>query len=152
MKKNKRIARKFKKGNDEYIFLDKIFNSVDEKTRLSYIYAVCLIQTTYFFLFNRPIEIDKIHHYFLTDYLPKNVDENWVLSFNYLDIGKSYIEEKSGIKYEKFEKRMLERLSRLYNQKFNNIEEYLEYYINKRTNDETFKKISNFISTGKEYL
>lgn len=149
MKKNcKRIKKIFKQSSEEYKDLDKLFQAMAEEQRLSYLYAVSLIQTTLWYLFNRTVGIEKIHHFFISDYLINNNPND--ISLHYIDITKYYLKKKNFIDYEKVEPGLIERLSKAYKQKFNDIEEYLQFYINKKTDDVTFLKVFNFIKKGNE--
>lgn len=147
LKNSKRINKLFKKGSEEYNLLDKVFKELNNDQRLSYLYAVSLIQTTLWYLFNRTVGIEKIHHFFISDYLINNNPND--ISLHYIDITKYYLKKKNFIDYEKVEPGLIERLSKAYKRKFNDIEEYLQFYINKKTDDVTFSKIINFVEKGK---
>lgn len=143
----KRIKKIFVKNSEEYKDLDKLFSVMTEEQRLSYIYAVSLIQSLLWFLFNRTVGIEKIHHFFITDYAMNDIEK---VSLDYMDIAKYYIKKKNGIDIDKFSEKFCKTMSIAYKKNFKSIEEYIEFYINNKTDDNTFSKIFNFIKTGNE--
>lgn len=148
MKTNcKRINKIFTKNSEEYKDLDKLFLAMTEEQRLSYIYAVALIQSIIWFLFNRTVGIEKIHHFFISDYVMNDIEK---VSLDYMDIAKYYIKKKNGMDIDKFSDKFIKAVSKAYKKDFKNIEEYLEFYINDKTDDNTFLKVYNFIKKGKE--
>lgn len=148
MKTNcKRINKIFTKNSEEYKNLDKLFFAMTEEQRLSYIYAVALIQSIIWFLFNRTVGIEKIHHFFISDYAMNDIDK---VSLDYMDIAKYYIKKKNGMDIDKFSDKFIKAVSKAYKKDFKNIEEYLEFYINDKTDDNTFLKVYNFIKKGNE--
>lgn len=148
MKKNcKRIKKIFTKNSEEYKVLDKVFSVMTEEQRLSYIYAVALIQSILWFLFNRTVGIEKIHHFFISDYI---MDDAEKVSLDYMDIAKSYIKKKNGMDIDKFSDKFIKSVSKSYKKDFKTIEEYIEFYINNKTDDNTFQKVYNFVKNGDE--
>lgn len=140
MKANKRIQKRFKKEKE---LLDVCFKQMTPQQRLSYMYFVCLIQTSYYYLFNRTIQIETIHSFFLNKYI--NNCKNGVLNLDYKDMAVNFLEKTNHINYNHFENNLIYKLSKSYKQNFKTIEDYLQYYINERTDDITFKKISEFV-------
>lgn len=140
MKNNKRIQNRFKKEKN---LLDVCFKQMTPKQRLSYMYFVCLIQTSYYYLFNRTINIESIHSFFLNKYI--NNCKDGILNLDYKDMAVNFLEKTNHINYNHFENNLIYKLSKSYKQNFKTIEDYLQYYINERTDDITFKKISEFV-------
>lgn len=141
MKANKRIQNRFKKEKE---LLDVCFKQMTPQQRLSYMYFVCLVQTSYYYLFNRTIQIESIHSFFLNKYIINNCKDN-VLNLDYKDMAVSFLKETNHINYNLFENNLIYKLSKSYNRNFNTIEDYLQFYINERTDNITFKKISEFV-------
>lgn len=140
MKANKRIQTRFKKEKD---LLDACFKQMTPQQRLSYMYFVCLVQTSYYYLFNRTIQIESIHSFFLNRYI--NNCKDGVLNLDYKDMTINFLSETNHINYNHFEDNLIYKLSKSYKQNFQTIEDYLQYYINERTNDITFDKITKFV-------
>lgn len=140
MKANKRIQTRFKKEKD---LLDVCFKQMTPKQRLSYMYFVCLIQTSYYYLFNRTIQIETIHSFFLNKYI--NNCKDGILNLDYKDMAINFLEKTNHINYNYFENDLIHKLSKSYKQNFQTIEDYLQYYINERTDDITFDKITKFV-------
>ena len=65
----KKVNKRFKLSNEENKELGRIFNIAGERNRLSYVYAVSLIQSTTFIFFKKHTPVEKInkwfYHYFL---------------------------------------------------------------------------------------
>lgn len=140
MKANKRIQNRFKKEKE---LLDICFKQMTPQQRLSYMYFVCLIQTSYYYLFNRTIQIETIHSFFLNKYI--NNCKDGILNLDYKDMAVNFLEKTNHINYNLFENNLIYKLSKSYKQNFKTIEDYLQYYINKRTDDITFDKINKFV-------
>lgn len=140
MKNNKRIQNRFKKEKE---LLDVCFKQMTPQQRLSYMYFVCLIQTSYYYLFNRTIQIESIHSFFLNKYI--NNCKDGILNLDYKDMAVNFLRETNHINYNLFENNLIYKLSKSYKHNFNTIEDYLQYYINERTDNITFKKISKFV-------
>ena len=141
MKKiNKRIQNRFNKEKD---LLDICFKQMTPEQRLSYMYFVCLIQTSYYYLFNRTIQIETIHSFFLNHYIYNCKDGE--LNLFWEDMARRFLLETNHINYDLFKDNLTIKLSKVYNQDFKNIEDYLQYYLNNRTDNITFKKISEFV-------
>lgn len=140
--KCKRIKKIFTKNSEDYKDLDKLFSAMTEEQRLSYIYAVELIQSILWFLFNRTVGIEKIHHFFISDYAMNDIEK---VSLDYIDIAKNYIKKKNGIDIDKFSDKFIKAMSIAYKKDFKSIEDYIEFYINNKTDDNTFQKVYNFV-------
>lgn len=148
MKTNcKRMNKIFAKNSEEYKNLDKLFSVMTEEQRLSYIYSATLIQSIIWFLFNRTVGIEKIHHFFISDYAMNDIDK---VSLDYMDIAKYYLKKKNGMDIDKFSDKFIKAVSKAYKKDFQSIEEYIEFYVNNKTDDNTFFKVYNFIKTGNE--
>ena len=140
MKANKRIQKRFSKEKD---LLDVCFKQMTPQQRLSYMYFVCLVQTSYYYLFNRTIQIESIHSFFLNKYI--NNCKDGVLNLDYKDMAINFLRETNHINYNHFENDLIYKLSKSYNQNFQTIEDYLQFYINERTDEITFNKITKFV-------
>jgi hypothetical protein len=57
----------------------------------------------------------------------------------------NFLSETNHINYNNFENDLIYKLSKSYKQNFKTIEDYLQYYINERTDDITFDKIAKFV-------
>ena len=140
-KANKRIEKRFEKEKD---LLDACFKQMTPKQRLSYMYFVCLVQTSYYYLFNRTIQIESIHSFFLNKYIINNYKDG-ILNLDYKDMAINFLREINHINYNLFENNLIYKLSKSYNRNFNTIEDYLQFYINERTDNITFDKIAKFV-------
>ena len=140
MKANKRIQNRFEK---EKKLLDICFKQMTPQQRLSYMYFVCLIQTSYYYLFNRTIQIETIHSFFLNHYIKNYKDGE--LNLFWEDMARNFLKNTNHINYDNFKDNLIYKLSKSYKQNFKTIEDYLQYYINERTDDITFKKINEFV-------
>lgn len=140
MKANKRIQKRFSKEKE---LLDVCFKQMTPQQRLSYMYFVCLVQTSYYYLFNRTIQIESIHSFFLNKYI--NNCKDGILNLDYKDMAVSFLKEINHINYNLFENDLIYKLSKSYKQNFNTIEDYLQFYINERTDEITFNKITKFV-------
>ena len=140
MKANKRIQNRFKKEKD---LLDICFKQMTPQQRLSYMYFVCLVQTSYYYLFNRTIQIESIHSFFLNKYI--NNCKDGILNLDYKDMAINFLKETNHINYNNFEDNLIYKLSRSYKHNFQNIEDYLQFYINEKTDERNFKKINEFV-------
>lgn len=141
MKANKRIEKRFEKQKS---LLDICFKQMTPQQRLSYMYFVCLVQTSYYYLFNRTIQIESIHSFFLNKYIINNCKDG-VLNLDYKDMAINFLKEINHINYNYFENDLIYKLSKSYKHNFQTIEDYLQYYINERTDDITFDKITKFV-------
>ncbi|MBO4516748.1 hypothetical protein J5751_04960 [bacterium] len=140
MKKiNKRIQERF---NREKEIIELYFKQMTIQQRTSYMFFVCLIQSVYFYLYNRSFLIENIHSYFINHYM-KNY--NGEISLYWEDMAKSLLKDKANIDLDMIKDGLLDRMSKLYNQDFKTLEQYIEYQLNKKIDDGTFNKICEFI-------
>ena len=139
-KANKRIEKRFKKEKD---LLDVCFKQMTPQQRLSYMYFVYLVQTSYYYLFNRTIQIETIHSFFLNNYIYNCKDGE--LNLFWEDMTRRFLLETNHINYDLFKDNLIKKLSKSYNKDFKNIESYLQYYLNNRTDKDTFNKIAKFV-------
>lgn len=148
--KNRRISKKFNENTESYKNLKMIFDGFDREQRMSFLYAVCFIQTSLWYLFNRTVGIDKINYFFITDYLINNVDEKGNIRLHYLDIARYYFKKKNCIDIDSFKERLLSRLSKVYKRNFIDFDDFFIFYINEEVDNRSFNNIAKFIDNIKE--
>lgn len=144
----KKVNRRFQLSNEENKELDRIFNIAGEKSRLSYVYAVCLIQSAIFIFFKRSTPIEKINKWFYKVYFIKEY-ESGKINFYYIDIVTKYLKEKYNVDFDKIKDILLAKLN--YAQKlakedtFETLEDYLEYMVNKGLDEKSLDRVYNWI-------
>lgn len=144
----KRVNKRFQLSNEENKELDRIFNIAGEKSRLSYVYAVCLIQSTIFIFFKRSTPIEKINKWFYKVYFIEEY-ERGKINFYYIDIVTKYLKEKYNVDFDKIKDILLAKLN--YAQKlakedtFETLEDYLEYMVNKGLDEKSLDRVYNWI-------
>lgn len=142
----KRVNKRFKLNNEDKQRLGKIFNIAGEEARISFIYAVCIIQTTCFIFFNKQVPIEKINKWFLKTYFT-NEAKKGVINFNYMNIAQLFLKEKYLFDLKSNEQLLLDKVNfseKQINKRkepFKNLENYLEYLINKGLDQRTLDKI-----------
>lgn len=144
MKKNKR----FRLSNSEEKELNEIFNIAGEKVRLSYVYAVCIIQTFTYIFFKKCTPVEKVNKWFYKVYFLKEYDKE-LINFYYMDIASSYLKEKFGVDLNLMINILLEKINYAQtfsgSEVFNTLEEYLEYLVNKGLDRKTLDTVYNWI-------
>ena len=144
----KKVNKRFQLSGEENRELDRIFNIAGEKSRLSYVYAVCLIQSTIFIFFKRSTPIEKINKWFYKVYFIKEY-ERGKINFYYIDIVTKYLKEKYNVDFDKIKDILLAKLN--YAQKlakedtFETLEDYLEYMVNKGLDEKSLDRVYNWI-------
>lgn len=144
----KKVNKRFQLSNEENKELDRIFNIAGEKSRLSYVYAVCLIQSTIFIFFKRSTPIEKINKWFYKVYFIKEY-ESGKINFYYIDIVTKYLKEKYNVDFDKVKDILLAKLN--YAQElakedtFETLEDYLEYMVNKGLDEKSLDRVYNWI-------
>ena len=88
----KKVNKRFKLSNEENRELDKIFNIAGEKSRISYIYAVSLIQSITFIFFKRSTPVEKINKWFYKVYFIRECEKDSI-NFYYINITTNYLKE-----------------------------------------------------------
>lgn len=144
----KKINKRFKLSNRENKELDRIFNAAGEKSRLSYIYAVSLIQSTTFIFFKRSTPVEKINKWFYKVYFIRECEKDSI-NFYYINIATNYLKEKYNVDFDKIKDILLVKLN--YAQKlakedtFETLEGYLEYIVNKGLDEKSLDRIYNWV-------
>ena len=144
----KKVNKRFKLSNEENKELDKIFNIAGERSRISYVYAVCLIQSTIYIFFKKNTPIEKINKWFYKSYFIKEYEKGDI-NFYYMNIAANYLKEKYNVDFYKIQDILLAKLN--YAQKlakedtFETLEDYLEYMVNKGLDEKSLDRVYNWI-------
>lgn len=144
----KKVNKRFKLSNEENRELDKIFNIAGEKSRISYIYAVSLIQSITFIFFKRSTPVEKINKWFYKVYFIRECEKDSI-NFYYINITTNYLKEKYNVDFDKIKDILLAKLN--YAQKlakedtFETLEGYLEYMVNKGLDKKSLDLVYNWV-------
>lgn len=144
----KKVNKRFKLSNEENKELGRIFNIAGERNRLSYVYAVSLIQSTTFIFFKKHTPVEKINKWFYKVYFTREYEKGSI-NFYYMNITTSYLKEKYNVDFDKIKDILLAKLN--YAQKlakegtFETLEDYLEYIVNKGLDEQSLDRVYNWI-------
>ncbi len=146
-------TKRFKLDKNQSKDLEKIFLQVDEKCRLSYVYASCIIQTIGYNFYNKKIiPIEKIHKWFLTDYFINQYINNNQVDFFYLSIASEFLKQKLNFDLLERQDEVLSKINlreiRVDNKEapFTDLEKYCEYVANRGMKHESEQnQIYNFV-------
>ena len=144
----KKVNKRFKLSNEENKELGRIFNIAGERNRLSYVYAVSLIQSTTFIFFKKYTPVEKINKWFYKVYFTRKYEKGSI-NFYYMNITTSYLKEKYNVDFDKIKDILLAKLN--YAQKlakedtFETLEDYLEYIVNKGLDEQSLDRVYNWI-------
>lgn len=144
----KKVNKRFKLSNEENKELDKIFNIAGERSRISYVYAICLIQSTIYIFFKKNTPVEKINKWFYKSYFIKEYEKGDI-NFYYMNIAANYLKEKYNVDFYKIQDILLAKLN--YAQKlakedtFETLEDYLEYMVNKGLDKKSLDLVYNWI-------
>lgn len=147
----KRIVKdRYKLNNSETKELDRIFDIAGEKCRISYVYAVSLIQSYTYIFFKKITPIEKINKWFYKSYFLEEYKNSNGINFYYMNIAAKYLKEKFNINLNDVKDVLLESLN--YAQKkckeepFDTLEDYLEYIINKGLEEKAINRVYKWIT------
>lgn len=139
-----------KMTSEELRKFELLFSEVDSDLRMQFTSAVCTIQTAVYMIKKKEIISQKIHKWFINEYIQEYLKLDLNINFDYENIAKTFLKSKFLIDLDFWKPLLLEALNEVQRQAKEQIfltwDKYCEYMINNGYTNKQSQKLYDWIT------